>query len=40
MTVEIFFNFIGFDHSPFSGIVALAWNLNSCTIMSFVNVLE
>ncbi len=38
--IEVFFNFIGFDHIPFSGIVVLAWNFNSCTIMSFVNVLE
>ncbi len=34
------FNFIGFNHIPFGGIVALAWNLNNCTIMSFINVLE
>jgi hypothetical protein len=39
-TVEIFFNFIDFDHIPFGGIVTLAWDLNSYTIMSFINVLE
>ncbi len=39
-TIEIFFNFIGFDHIPFDGIVALTWNLNSCTITSFINVFE
>ncbi len=38
--VEIFFNFIGFNHIPFSGIVVLVWDLNNCMIMSFVNVLE
>ncbi len=35
-----FLNFIGFGHIPFNGIVALVWNFNSCTIMSFVNILE
>jgi hypothetical protein len=39
-TVKTFFNFIGFDHIPFGGIVALTWHLNNCTIMSFINVLE
>jgi len=40
VTVKIFFNFISFDHIPCGGIVALAWDLNNCTIMSFINVLE
>ncbi len=39
-TVEIFFNFIRFDHIPFGGIVVLAWDLNSCMIMSFIYVLK
>ncbi len=39
-TIEIFFDFIGFNHIPFSGIVVLARDLSSYMIMSFIYVLE
>jgi hypothetical protein len=35
-TIKIFFDLIGFNHIPFSGIVALVQDFNSCTIMSFI----
>ncbi len=39
-TVQTFFNFINIDHISFGGIVALARDLNSRTIMSFIYVFE
>jgi hypothetical protein len=35
-----FFDYVSFDHISFGGIVALAWYFNSCTIMSFINILK